>query len=347
MPPRPAPSDPDVILPASHEITKTLLAWTRVCRATAPLASKFLRQHCTHIDSYKKLQSLVRCLGRSAHRVDQYGQPNVNTPTQMYLSPFLDDDYDTIPAPLNDLPTAKSVHDLFFLVAPTLRRLIVNMPLRSLYPDDDYDGIRPLLRKGFEALVNIEEFVSLQDGLFLRLGPRSRNEPEVWATCWPKLRRLSLYNVDIDPDRPLFSSMANVPHLESVIFPRLDGLSDWRVVDINGRNLGFSIDVKLEWLKALVGRDIYPFGEPKRPQDISIMFVNTAQQEASFSIHQDGWQDMDPEGRIRVKLYDVDEYEYEKLNEIENVHEFLKQRALNGTLFDPELGKLVGRPRIV
>ena len=74
------------------------------------------------------------------------------------------------------------------------------MPLRTLHPEEDHKGVRPVLRQGFEALVNLGECVSVEDELYLHVHFYLREESPVWATCWPRLRRLYLYNVMLDDE---------------------------------------------------------------------------------------------------------------------------------------------------
>ena len=83
------------------------------------------------------------------------------------------------------------VRELLIYTAPTLKRLIVDMPLRSLFPRDDRQGVKKILNEGFERLVNLEELVSVKDQFFL---PYWENGQAVaFWTHFPKLRRLAVY----------------------------------------------------------------------------------------------------------------------------------------------------------
>jgi len=75
-------------------------------------------------------------------------------------------------------------------------KLVVGIPLRTLYyGDDDFSAYLGLL-DGFRKLVNLEEFVSVQDDPC----PNAfREDTYVW-THWPKLKRLALWNVRADED---------------------------------------------------------------------------------------------------------------------------------------------------
>ena len=104
--------------------------------------------------------ALVRSLGDSNH-----AHPVTGAITRMYLKPFrhweipdvvsmresTEEDIDAAffeASPLNDVPTVSAVRQLLLAVAPTLQRLIIDMPLRSLYPEQDQKQVRPLLRGG-------------------------------------------------------------------------------------------------------------------------------------------------------------------------------------------------------
>ncbi|THW44018.1 hypothetical protein D6D21_05082 [Aureobasidium pullulans] len=81
--------------------------------------------------------------------------------TRLYLSPFSG-------GTINERKVVEQITELFTILAPSLKRLIINMPLRSHYPQEDVvTKLRPILRQGFSLLTNLEEFSSVQDNLFL------------------------------------------------------------------------------------------------------------------------------------------------------------------------------------
>ncbi|KAI8940704.1 hypothetical protein NX059_001972 [Plenodomus lindquistii] len=51
--------------------------------------------------------------------------------------------------------------------APLLRKLVIELPLDLYFPEVDTKRVVPVLRKGLEALVNLEEFVSVKDECLL------------------------------------------------------------------------------------------------------------------------------------------------------------------------------------
>ncbi|CAH0000059.1 unnamed protein product [Clonostachys byssicola] len=194
---------------------------------------------------------------------------------------------------INDLPVATAVQDIFIAVAPTLRRLIVNIPLRSLYPEEDQLGVKAVLRRGFEALVNLEEFASLQDELYVgtETGPQAIEQEEVWATRWPKLRRLYLYNPLIEEE--FWYDVLRSPNLEVVIVGRPDG------------NSSEPADVKRRWISALEGNpftgDVY--NDAIRP--LTYINVDIAGHQPSLLDFRSAWNTLDPEECMRVRAVDA------------------------------------------
>lgn len=261
----------------------------------------------------------------------------------MFLSPFPSADDYAVPRLLDDPTIATGVRDLLVAVAPTLSRLIVDMPLRSLYPEEDTRNVRKLLRDGFAALINVEELVSVRDELYLNVEERGRDEAEVWATCWPKLRRLSLYNVDMSPDTCFLEHLAGVPLLESVIFPRPDGLAEWYDTDPRQALPNSAMDIKRAWLDALSANAAIGGGggRLRRRRDLTIMFVNVRELTPVFEMHEESWEEIDPEGRICVKFFEVSSRYSAVFQQIRGVQELIRRHALDGTLFDARLGERI------
>ncbi|CAG9943073.1 unnamed protein product [Clonostachys rosea f. rosea IK726] len=193
---------------------------------------------------------------------------------------------------INDLPVATAVHDILIAVAPTLRRLMVNIPLRSLYPEEDQLGVRAVLRQGFESLVNLEEFASVQDELFLTTIPGRFGlfQDEVWATCWPKLRRLYLYNPLIEEE--LWFDVVRSPNLEVVMTGGPDGNEE-------------PADIKRRWISALRDNDFTKdvYDETIRP--LTYINVDMIGVQPSLLGFRSAWNTLDPEERIRVLAVDT------------------------------------------
>lgn len=200
----------DAILPPSHDVTKLLLTFTLVCRETRRLANRYLRERCVYLSSSTKLSSYILAIT---------DEPGLRNATTLLLSPFGET--------IDDLPVCSWVRELFNYTCGTLRRLVIDIPLRSLYPEDDHLAVRRVLREGFERLENLEEFVSTRDELYLEVTDGARH-PAVWRS-WKKLRRLALYNVDLT--FYFWQDLARLPALETLVLSRSDGndetLDDW------------------------------------------------------------------------------------------------------------------------
>ncbi|KAM0421489.1 hypothetical protein ACHAPT_010662 [Fusarium lateritium] len=386
-----APEDPRPILPASDPITKTLLALTRVSKATYPTASKLLWQNCLYIDSKQRAQDFLRFLSnelyyphvvpskaRGAARLylspfpqevdpqDSDGDsepdvPNVSIeeaelqatePQEPSLhepnlsisinSPEEDANWEDIPdsetssgdfsidsedppSPLDDLPTAQTTHGILVALAPVLKTLIIDMPLRSLYPPQDRQSIRPILRRGFEAVVNLEEFVSVRDELFLATRrKRPSPEPPVWAAHWPKLRRLSLYNQDVE--EKIWRAMAQLRDLEVAVFPRPDPLSD----ELPEWNM------KEHWLNALPANQ-------QESREFFMILVDCPGLHPDLRGFSASWRQIDPQNRFQVRNFTIQPPLSEAYDEGMSTWPlspgdlcqiWIKKKALDGTLWD-------------
>lgn len=203
---------PDVISAPWHDVTKALLTWTLVCHETSRLASRYLREHCVYLDSSEDLSAYLLAIKE---------EPKSRGATALSLSPF------GYSCSIENLPLCSRIKELFNYTSVTLRKLVIDIPLRSLYPEDDRLGVRRVLRDGFERLENLEEFVSTQDELYLEVTEDGRH-PAVWAR-WRKLKRLALYNVDLTFF--FFRDLACLSHLDTLVLSRSDGneesLDDW------------------------------------------------------------------------------------------------------------------------
>jgi len=350
-----APSNPNTIVPPSDDVTKTLLSLSRVCRATYPVASKRLRQHCVYIESNDRARRFARYLGGPLfdHSGSMARVHHLTQITQMFLAPFSDEPRErsrsiiqrdagdetssdhswelTAPSPL-DLPTALAVRDIFRALAPYLRRLIIDMPLRSLYPDQDRYRVRPVLRSAFQALVNLEEFTSVQDELFLNAYSLGHGEPLVWLHCWKKLRRLCIYNPDIGSQQPVWDGMVLHPSLEVAIFARAD------MNDITEEDMAYStVDIKRAWFNSRSKiKDIDPSKRDRAEKSFTIVLVDCGGLHPTLQSFAHGWSRLDPENQIQVLLSDAPESDGTDAfqNPIALTQTYLRDNAVRGVLFD-------------
>jgi len=235
-----APSPPyPIVLPPSHPTTRTLISLLFTSRSIYPAARRLLYTYSLYISTPTALLTLYLTLSTPQNT------PLLTHINSLYLSPFatsLDE----------DVPTTQTLSSLLHLFAPTLRRLVIDIPLRSLYPDDDHTRLRPLLRDAFSALTSLELFCSVQDELYLDtvLYPLSLNQVPVWS-LWPKLKTLALYNQDVRMDK-FWAGLGKLKYLEAVVLTRSDGLED--------------LDFRREWEKHC--------GGDKNARDANFVFVN-------------------------------------------------------------------------
>jgi hypothetical protein len=234
---------------------------------------------------------------------------------------------------LQNLAMIEDVRDILFTLAPVLKTLVVDMPLRNLYREDDHYGIRKILREGFEALADIEEIVSVRDELYLdSMG--HREDPEVW-TQWPNLKRMALYNVSADEE--LWQNMLLCPQLETAIFTRADDVG----------YLDNPIDMKREWSRAWVAgtsrATATNSGEGRYPgPEITIAFCNTVLELPDFDSYIPSWHTMDPENKICVLTVPTDSVYFQQTptnypledDPISASQEWVRNRALTGTLWE-------------
>jgi hypothetical protein len=231
-------------LPPHHVRRKTLYSLLTVSRAVHSVAKRHLLQYCMYIDSPHRLQLLLRTLHESPD-VSKY-IPN------LYLSPYHGE--------ISNLQIANNIDELFTKIAPTLKRLVSNIPLRSLYPEEDHQYVRPILRRAHCRLVNLEEFTSAKDELFLSTKEDHwNNEPEenVW-TLWPQLRKLALYNPDVY--EKFAEDIKGLQHLDTLCLTRANGMAQFplpqifaqreesrnlRILIIQEQNFNFDSDINM------------------------------------------------------------------------------------------------------
>ncbi|KAN0109976.1 hypothetical protein V8E51_006363 [Hyaloscypha variabilis] len=232
----------------SHTITKTLLALTLTARITYPAARQLLYSHCLYIDAPRRLRCLLNSF--TAHTTDTSTansahpstQPTTPHETSLYLAPFLNDT-------IAELPTTRDVASLLSILAPTLHHIVIDIPLRSLHPEDDNLGIRQILYDAFAQLTSLESLCSARDGAFLNyskdwLSSAERmKEWDLWPDLplWPKLRLLALYNCDLTSD-VFWRDISELGSLETLVLTRADGVRE--------------VDVRREWRRCGRGREL-------------------------------------------------------------------------------------------
>lgn len=289
------PDNPAAILPASDTRTKTLISFTTVCRATCALASTYLRRHCVYLDSGTRLQRF-----RTAQLLDPapcgHGQGLRNL-TSMYLAPF--------GPSLDDLSTALLIRDVFGEVRGTLKRLVFEMPFYSLYLFENHQRAGEVLRDSVKMLTALEEVVSVRDELFFEPEELNRpaHKPPMW-TMWPEIRRLALYKPRTPAD--FWHHVASMPKLDSLVLTAAMSLGN--------------VCIKTEF-----------FSQADRPIKVLLVDISSDQPEA---MPRWNWKAADPEGRMRVVMYNVPTSYYGDEPAVKVCWDWVRRGATNGTIWD-------------
>ena len=126
------------------------------------------------------------------------------------------------------------VHSLLKLLSPTLTSLIIDMQLRSLYPDEDSSGVRPILHDAFTGFPNLEDFCSARDELYVATGMETLDN-EVFQ-YWPRLKRLALYNPDVSNHR-FCKALSRCKALTHLVLTRANGLRE----DVEADDIDFEL----------------------------------------------------------------------------------------------------------
>lgn len=220
-----------IAYPPTHPTTRTLLSLTQTCRIAYPTALRALFKQCCWIDSPHRLNRLGFTIQELSDRwersrldssLDVIGLPPVailSSVQSLYLAPFAH-------GSVVDRPAARLIRKLLPLLAPYLRRLLVDLPLR------DYCNLRglnkPYFADEFVQLTALEVFCSVRDEIpvraFLSLLP-----PLVWFG-WSSLHTLALYNVDTSED--FWQHVCSLERLKHLILTRADGLDDVDIVRV-------------------------------------------------------------------------------------------------------------------
>ncbi|KAG0646151.1 hypothetical protein D0Z07_8430 [Hyphodiscus hymeniophilus] len=278
-----------VALRASHLVTKTLVSLLRALR--------LLHARCLYIDSDARLMSLAASIAQMPHELRTASERlrlmrqsvGVSHILSLYLS------YTEV----NDFQLAQSVLGLFTAIAPYLRRLVIDMPLR----DYDYWDLRmttaSTLREAFSKLTGLDTVCSIRDELFLPgFEPTiSVEQTSVWP-LWPNLKTLILYNEDID-NEDLWPSLGKLEHFETLVLTRCDGLEE--------------TDIKLEWTKNC----------GQRPLEVLIVNIEGGHRNP---LGRKSWK----EDSVVVKEMNVPTSYYGDEDEIELCQEWVKRRVLRG-----------------
>ncbi|KAL2066728.1 hypothetical protein VTL71DRAFT_2800 [Oculimacula yallundae] len=286
----PASELQQVALPPTHPVTKTLIALTYTSRALRLHACRLLYKHCLYIHTARRLRKLIRTINESQRF---RGGDLLEFCTSLYLRPF------PVHGTISDKVICNNVQRLMTALSPRLRRLLVDIPFRSLYPDQDILKVRPVLRNAFSNLPALQEFCSVRDELYLSLG--SSDEPGVWSD-WTNLKRIALYNVDVATEK-FWKGLYASTQVETVILTRADGLSE--------------VDIKREW------KNLFNDSVERR---LEVILVNV-DAEHTIPLGQDSWKEED---MMHVRLLNVPISYYGDEDLIILCQQWVKRRILQG-----------------
>lgn len=288
------PTSPNVLLRPAHPITQLLLQFTLVCRETRRVANRALRQHCVYLSSERRLSSFLLAIPT---------RPDLRQITALFLAPFNES--------IDNQPTATWIRELFGFTAPTLKRLIIDIPLRSVDPERDHLGVRKILREGFERLENLEEFVSVRDELFLDVNWHG-GESAFW-TKWPKLRRLAVYNPSTHPS--FWRDVAKMANLETIVMTRADGLREY--------------DIKAQY-----------FRHCNRP--LKVLLINIDGQQMRYgNFRRNKWDAVDSKKTMTIMAYSIPLFMDD--DPIDVCQDYVRIGAEHGTLWGWE-GEVIQHP---
>ncbi|CZR62623.1 uncharacterized protein PAC_12520 [Phialocephala subalpina] len=288
-----------IALVPGHPTTKTILSLTLTSRAIHPVARRLLYANCMYIHTSKRLSLLVRTLTKphDLYQPSESAKDILPCITSLYLRPF-PLKYD--PSSL-DFPTSLKVEQLLKHAGPYLRRLLIDMPLRSLYPEDDALGVKRILRSAFTNLPVLEEFCTVRDELFLSTKiMHPSDEPHVWS-LWSKLRTLALYNPAVDDE--LLQDLKNVPNIETVVFTRSDCLEE--------------TDIKQKWERLHRNEEVRP---------VEFLLVNV-EAEHRIPLGKDRWKEDDT---VKIRELNVPISYYGDEDEIVLCQQWVKRKFLSG-----------------
>ncbi|OGM51157.1 hypothetical protein ABOM_000116 [Aspergillus bombycis] len=203
------PSAHTVAFPPAHPVTQTLISLTLVSSLTHRTAKRLLLKHCLYLDSEKRLDHVLPQL----HTDD--GKQEAD-PMGLFLAPFPNNS-------LEEPQVVKQVGQLSSYVCGNLRRLVIDVPLRYLYPDEDVQGLRKILRASFVRLTKLEEFCSVQDEMYCDTTEHG-TEPPVWS-LWPRLKHLALYNQSVE-GLGFLQALQRCSNLTHLVLTRPDSLTE-------------------------------------------------------------------------------------------------------------------------
>ena len=201
------PEDPPVAYTRHDIVTKTLLSFSRTCKATSTLATSLLLQHCLYIDTEHQLELVVQMLQSGNSLLARCGSDLIRDGVGLCLDePWWDSRLFCQRYPKKgQMPLPDIIEVLFRKLFPHIRRLVIRGTEKLSGTSTD------ALRKALTQMPNLQEFSSVGYSSYLHCAysqpwPVSHcdgthaggdGDSEIWS-FWPQLRRLALCSTQIN-----------------------------------------------------------------------------------------------------------------------------------------------------
>ncbi|KAF4448342.1 hypothetical protein F53441_8241 [Fusarium austroafricanum] len=213
------PGQPNRIIDVATPEVQQLVIWTRVCRATYEPATRFLRQHCVHLDSATRLKIFLKCLKEEKAESTLPKTISFSEVSSIYLGLALEE--------IQSIRAAALIRDVLIQLGGSVRRLIVDLPYRRIAMQHSIDGeIDHAFSWGLKALTNLEEYVTLGGLPSMEFWRSELNISQIW----PKLRKVAGFSINLS-DEALWYNVAMHRNIEHVVItrPYLLRLQKWNI----------------------------------------------------------------------------------------------------------------------
>jgi hypothetical protein len=282
------PGGPNLIADVTSDEAQQLVSWAKVCRATFEPATRFLRQHCVHLDTADRLSKFLQSLRASKNPIATTLPPVV--PLTETSSIFIGLEKED----LQIIQNAAVVRDVFIELGASVRRLILDLAFRRMSNGRLNMSTNDVLSEGLAALTDLEDFVTSGGLPALEFWGFDREDldgnvdgPVPLALRWPKLKRLGAFQVMLS-DPGLWLNVAQSHTIEAFVVARPYLL---RIQHFNIKQA-----VSENWT-------VESGGDPSYARPLSIRLVNH-----EFSpplLETTDWALHDPAGLVDISLFDV------------------------------------------
>lgn len=308
------PANPDSLFPTSHVVTKTLLAFTLVCRATHRRARQLLQERCIFLNTAERAVRYLNCLKLSESNGSSskdYFFPMRRITAMMLL-------------PANDVEdpegqTPPSAWDLILESQQTLRKLLLAIPLQWHLSVLKHPLGTEALAKRLEGLDRLEEFVSIdKHWVFDKMDETlafARGERSLWS-MWTKLERLLLCGMDLE-ERSVWDNVVALPRLREVIFAMPHEI--------------YRTNVKLDYSDA-VERAAQKGKAVDRGRRLRVMIMEVPYDANDLNTYR--WPELDPKGLVTVEVYKVPTSYYGDEEDEEVILSWIERGTRTGELWE-------------